>query len=92
METEIRLPFPVKNIRIAKKSIPIYQNSTIVGTARVTHSQGKIMAKMPLKMDFVPYLTAMGELVSFDGDLIDEMYVDYLCVPNECKPITQDKI
>lgn len=92
METEIRLPFPVKNVRIAKKSIPIYQNLKIVGVAIVTHTQGVIMAQIPLKMDFVPYLTAMGELVSLDGDLIDEMYVDYLCVPKECENIKQDRI
>lgn len=90
MEAEVRLPFPVKNIRIAKKSIPIYQNSKIVGVAIVTHTQGVTMAKIPLKMDFVSYLTAMGELVSFDGDLIDEMYVDYLCVPNECVGLKQE--
>jgi hypothetical protein len=76
---KVSIPFPARNIRIPRKSIPIYQNQEKIGSARVYTHKGEIMAKTALKDDFA-LLTAMGEFIMPDGDIIEEFFIDYLCV------------
>jgi hypothetical protein len=73
---KIEIPFKVKRVIVPTKSIPIYQKSNEIGKATIYISKGEYYAKTSLKEDC--NFTCMGTLIIRDGDIIEEIHIEYL--------------